>query len=104
MGLVLFFGCNNTKDRNCKKFEIPKLNKEVTSIILTEKEEQKWSKFNTLEIDSILERLENSCKEHIKFSSHKSLNFYKNDSLSFSVFISDNYFKYKGTTYKFKSK
>lgn len=54
-------------------------------------------------MDSIIKKLENSCSVFIKTSSHKSLDFYENDSLRFSMITGDKYFKYAGVVYEFKN-
>jgi hypothetical protein len=53
------------------------------------------------EITSVLIKMKNSCSEFIKFGSHSSLVFYnEKDSVLFEVYYSDEYFKYKGSVFK----
>ena len=50
-------------------------------------------------IDSIVSRMQKTKSQFIKFSSKSKLFFYNRGTLKISVFYSDKYFKYNGTTY-----
>lgn len=100
--LILLFGCSEGKNKECKKFNFSESDTEISKIILHKKKEGIKKIFNQKEVDSILSSLKNSCQVMLKFSSNETMYFYKKDSLVFSIFFNENYFKYKGTTFEFK--
>lgn len=114
---ILFFSCSNQPNKDvknklthdlekqeCKKFVFPIDVKRLTKVIVLERESVLKEIKNKNEMDSIIKKLENSCSVFIKTSSHKSLDFYENDSLRFSMITGDKYFKYAGVVYEFKNK
>lgn len=112
--LILAFSCNKAKTENalnnveikaqnnvCENFIMPEDKKLITRITVTEHDEELKAFSSQEEIDSICNRLDNSCYEFIKFGSESVLNFYKKDSLSFFLVYGDQYFKHKGVVYRF---
>jgi hypothetical protein len=104
LGVIFIFGCADKKKEVCVRFDIPKHSEKISKIILLEQGKKIRKILSKKEIDSILLNLRTSCSVFLKFGSKKSMCFYEQDNLVFCIVIGDDYFKYKGRTYKFENK